>query len=78
MTQDTLVNFLRTLPIKSHGTGKGYYMVYDNRVWKLGMVEIKPQPSQQELDEAVEWLEENSLALPVSQTNSEITFLVRV
>lgn len=79
MKKDTFLNFLKTLPIKSRKTNEGFRIVYDNRAWELGMVEIEPKPSQKELDEAIEWLKENKLALPYQiKHKAKMEYLVKI
>jgi hypothetical protein len=64
--KDILLNYLKTLKVVPRKTEKGAYrIVYAPRALRIGLVDIKPKPTKEEIEEAINWLEENKLAIPV-------------
>jgi len=79
-TKDTFLNFLKTLEVVPQKDKKSYIMVYAPRALRMELVEITPKPSIGEMEEAISWLTQHKLAIPVLGRNSnvEMEFLVRL
>ena len=63
---DTLLSYLKTLKVVSQKRKDGsYYVVYAPGALRRGLISIKPEPTEKEKIEAVNWLVKNCLALPL-------------
>ncbi len=78
-----LKDYFKTLKIepqevKHNKNSSSFKVVVSSRALKLGWYDIKPSPSQKELDEAIEWLDKNNLALPYQKDNSKLDCLISI